>query len=1024
MPSLQDIEQFKSDLNAVGREEEILAERGLTIEDVSPPEAGLSDDLSQLLELDTFEAKETAEQAAEPGEAAAPETALPDEGPFPPEEPLEGPFPPEEPREEPAVPFEAPVIAPPEEEPAAPPADIDMQGLGDVEIFDEAFAADKTVGAGAEEFDIEDIFAGLEETPPDEQPEEREPPAEEEFEGISEEEYAGLTEAMGIEAEETEEEPGAERSDDFSDVDFELPEFGEEEAGRGEAAAVEEPGEEAAGEELADIDFGPEAGPAEEPPASPGEQAAGECEFPEELGAELTAEEPVEGPEEPAEAAAGEEEGAPDEFAFDDEVDEFELPAEQESAAAAGAEEAEKTGEPAKVGEDDFDLDDFSLGDLSEQFGVKEEEAEKPPTEEELNPALAVSDKLPGSEDILNLTDDQFASLQRTLASLPRNLRIIVEESIGEEQLSGENLENLVDALVRGRSPRDIAGIAGRITGQRIVIPAAYEKRTGVEFEEEKGAVAYLFKYKVLPFARTAALVLVVLGLFSFLGYRFVYRPAKAVVLYNRGLTEIEEGSYIAGNEYFGEARELWESRRRFFQYAEAFAEQRRNDLAAEKYEELLAASRGFDRRGLIDYARLETYGRAAYAHSEELLEKILQIDKYIYDYEALLLSGDNYMEWALERPEKYENARLAFATLIQKYGERDELMFRMLEYFIRTDNLREVVTLKDYFQGIEKLDLNAEAYAETCAAIGVVFWSHRLNLLHQDASYFDVLERALYNGVLSGVSLDGMRFFYVNPLESDGVEKFNIGAAERQPWFNTACCPTNMARFLPSLGGYVYATDGADKIYVNLYAASQGKGALADGTVQIRQQTCYPWDGKVKLEIHASDQAAINFFLRIPGWSVGKPVPSNLYYFADSLEEKETKPVIHVNGKTMDQWASQNGYAVLNPIKNGDILELEFPMPIRRVAAHPNVKADAGKIALQRGPIVYCLEQADNPNSLENIRISTDCVLTEEFRNDLLGGVTVIQGKLGEKVSFKAIPYYAWNNRGAGRMKVWLETQ
>ncbi|MBN1686761.1 MAG: hypothetical protein JW852_08910 [Spirochaetales bacterium] len=665
MPSLQDVEQFKSDLNAVGNEEEILAERGLAIEDVSPPEAGLPDDLSQLLELDTLETR--TEEPREEEEVAA--------------------MPPEAPEEEAAA-------------AAFDTSDLDVEGLSDVEITDDDFASGEPAETGVEDFDIDGIFPDLEETGLPEPEEPEEPEAEEEFEGISEEEYAGLTGGMDVSSG-AEEEP----ADDFSDVDFELPEdFGEEQTDE-ETAGEEppEPGEDQAADafeemDFGDIDFEEEAGLGEEMPAA--EEATG---APDEYREEE--------PSEPSGVDA--EETAPEEFTFEDEVDQFELPAESEDKAPAAAEEDTAGLEEAGVGKEDFDLDDFSLGDLSEQFGVTEEESKKPPTEEELNPALAVSDKLPGAEDVLDLTDSQFEALKRTLSSLPRNLRIIIEESIGEEQLSGPDLETLVDALVRGRSPREIANIAGRITGQRIVIPAGYEKRTGIEFEEEKGTLSYVFKYKILPFARTVALFIVILGLITFLGYRFLYRPAKAAVLYNRGLEQIEDGSYMSGNEYFQRARELQKSRRRFFQYAEAFIEERRNDLAADKYEELLEASGGFDRQGLLDYARLETYGRAAYAHAEELLDGIIGRDKYLYDYDALLQTGDNYMEWGLENPGKYENARHAYATLIQKYGQRDELMFRMLEYFIRTDNLAEVLTLKDYFQSIDKLELNTEIYAE-----------------------------------------------------------------------------------------------------------------------------------------------------------------------------------------------------------------------------------------------------------------------------------------------------------------------
>ena len=698
MPSLQDIEQFKSDLNAVGNEEEILEERGLTLEDVPPPQEGLSDDLSALLDIGPAGPSQD-----EPEVAAA----------APPEAPA------------------GPPLAPPEA-PAGPPA-ADMEGVGDVEIADEETAPGETPPeaaeeAGPESFDIEGIYPDTdEEAPGDALPAETvvteepstglEPPPADDFEGISEAEYAGLTDSMDLPA------------DDLGEIDFGDIDFGDEEPSvtpaeappAGDAGADEEVDAadfDETADDLGEIDFGDIDFGDEEPPVTP-------AEAPEDFG-DVDFEAPAEEPEEiPADLAGPpdeeiESEQTPEEFSFEEGVDEFELPAEPtveaaagpEEGAAAGLEEAAADEDESEVGEEDFDLDDFPLGDLGDQFGVTEEETQDLPSEEELNPALAVSEQLPDTGDKLDLTDDQFEALQRTLAGLPRNLRIIIEEAVGEEQLSGGDLETLVDALVRGKSAKELANIAGRITGRRIAIPAAYEKRTGLEFEEEKGTFVYIFRYKVLPFARTAAIIVAILGLVSFLGYRFVYKPVKAAVLYNRGLAQIEDGGYLLGNELFDEAREHWPSRRRFFQYAESFIDQRRNDLAAEKYEELLSY-RGFDKQGLLDYAGLETYGRAAYPHAEELLNAILVRDKYMYDFDALLQSGDNYMEWALEYPERYENARLAFATLIQKYGELDELMFRMLDYFIRTDNLKEVISLKDYFQSIKKIKLDAEVYAE-----------------------------------------------------------------------------------------------------------------------------------------------------------------------------------------------------------------------------------------------------------------------------------------------------------------------
>jgi uncharacterized protein len=328
----------------------------------------------------------------------------------------------------------------------------------------------------------------------------------------------------------------------------------------------------------------------------------------------------------------------------------------------------------------------------------------------------------------------------------------------------------------------------------------------------------------------------------------------------------------------------------------------------------------------------------------------------------------------------------------------------------------------------------NDTAYAETCAAIGLALWAHRMNLLHRDANYFDILERTLYNGLLSGVSLDGKSFFYVNPLESDGIAKFNIGSNAREPWFGCSCCPTNIARFLPSLGGYVYATDGRDSIYVNLYAAGIGRIKLQNAEIRIQQQTRYPWDGRVVLTIQSPDTERNVIFLRIPGWARNQVVPGDLYQFADNPEAKGNQPSLSVNGKSVENWGVEKGYARLADVKNGDVIELNLPMPVRRVAGHKKIEADAGKVALQRGPIVYCLEQCDNAASLGALSLTANSEFRAEFHSDLLGGITVVYGKAATvagnsdsevKINeFTAVPYYSWSNRGVDAMKVWLPTR
>jgi DUF1680 family protein len=317
----------------------------------------------------------------------------------------------------------------------------------------------------------------------------------------------------------------------------------------------------------------------------------------------------------------------------------------------------------------------------------------------------------------------------------------------------------------------------------------------------------------------------------------------------------------------------------------------------------------------------------------------------------------------------------------------------------------------------------NAHAYAETCASIGNALWNQRLFELHGDAKYVDVLERILYNGLISGVSLSGDRFFYQNPLESAGKHG-------RNAWFEVACCPANVARFLPTLPGYIYATDG-DSLYVNLFAAGTAKVELSGRSVDLIQETKYPWEGAVKILVNARPGGTFTIKLRIPGWAQGKPVPTDLYHFLDRSEQ----PVrLWINRKPVSL-KLEKGYALLRrKWRTNDLIELILPMPNRRVVAHELVKEDAGKVALQRGPIVFCVEGVDNGGRALNIVLPDEAKLEHWFRSDLLGGVAIVTAKaaavdtspdgktLGQRPHpLMAVPYFAWANRGPNEMRVWL---
>ncbi|GGJ03790.1 hypothetical protein GCM10010885_11300 [Alicyclobacillus cellulosilyticus] len=331
----------------------------------------------------------------------------------------------------------------------------------------------------------------------------------------------------------------------------------------------------------------------------------------------------------------------------------------------------------------------------------------------------------------------------------------------------------------------------------------------------------------------------------------------------------------------------------------------------------------------------------------------------------------------------------------------------------------------------------NDRAYAETCAAIGLVFFSHRMLQLEADAKYADVMERALYNGVLSGMSLDGQRYFYVNPLEvwpevAEHREDMHAVRTTRQPWFGCACCPPNIARLLASLGGYIYSVDpDTNTAFVHLYIGSQAAVSLAGQDVRLIQRTRYPWDGEVQLQVSASAQAEFAIALRVPGWA--------------------RRVEVRVNGQPVASSWESKGYVYIRRVwRDGDTVTLSIPMPVEEVFAHPEVRMNAGKLALQRGPIVYCLEEVDNGRNLQSIVIRPGQTWTAQYEEGLLGGVVTLQGSgwrdvirpqgeavprefghgqplyafqrcAREETKVKAIPYYAWCNRTPGEMTVWV---
>ncbi len=317
----------------------------------------------------------------------------------------------------------------------------------------------------------------------------------------------------------------------------------------------------------------------------------------------------------------------------------------------------------------------------------------------------------------------------------------------------------------------------------------------------------------------------------------------------------------------------------------------------------------------------------------------------------------------------------------------------------------------------------NLSAYNETCAAVANMLWNQRMFLLNGDAKYIDVLERTLYNGFLSGVSISGDKFFYPNPLESDGSH-------ERKPWFSCSCCPTNVVRFLPSLPEYVYAHTN-DDLFINLYIGNKAKIEMNSGEIIISQSTNYPWDGNVKINIEPESKSKFTVSLRIPGWAQNKPVPSDLYHY---MNKSNQETIIKINNEEI-KYDISNGYAKINrQWEKGDIIEINFPMLVRKVVANEKVDEDKGKFSIERGPLVYCAEWVDNNGKVRNLLLDKNTDFTYEYKENLINGINILKG-ISKSLSidkssnstvetvqnFIAIPYYAWAHRGNGEMTVWF---
>ena len=329
----------------------------------------------------------------------------------------------------------------------------------------------------------------------------------------------------------------------------------------------------------------------------------------------------------------------------------------------------------------------------------------------------------------------------------------------------------------------------------------------------------------------------------------------------------------------------------------------------------------------------------------------------------------------------------------------------------------------------------NLTSYNETCAAISMVYLFHRMFLLHGDAKYIDCMERTLYNGVISGMSVDGGRFFYPNPLSSDGKYRFNAdGTVERQPWFGCACCPSNLCRFIPSFPGYMYAVKDR-KLYVNLFAGNTAAIQVGGKDVELEQQTNYPWDGDVTIKVLKNQAKDFDLAIRVPGW-MSTPVPSDLYRFDNAAESNF---VVTVNGQLVEGRSEQGYFVVSRKWKKGDVVAIHMTMPVRTVKANDKIVDDRGRIAVERGPLVYCAEGVDNERfnifnflmpAKPSFRLADRVIkgnrdVTFSVKAIEVDGESLDLDNIGHAHANPAvltmIPYYAWNHRGPGLMEVWM---
>ncbi len=725
MPTLDDLNEIKTNLLSLGDEPGILAAKGETPVDIGPPETGLSDDINALFDdfadveepdfksdtssddpqeteasdglfedfdldlddepvfdMDGFDAPEPNPSAPEPVEGSVPEQF--DELPVPPAEE--------------DIPFE-------ESEPEAPDSAVPEQ-LDELNMpLDEG--GDPLSDDLADDLDMDFSDTESEVEDPDFQSDD-----------LGFEDLVGLNDTDNLQEE---------IDSDFTDSESSEPEsldFEDEEDLSFDDSISDEND---LGEELdlsteEDIDFGEEAGLSFDDSDMDDSSSSDDFDISEDTDFSFDDTEPDE----------VDLSGSDSDLSFDDsdmdssvpelaEGDDFEMPDDEIDLGVdeeLSLDDSDSDGmdlDEFELSDDGFDenleIDEFDLGDLGQDFGVLEEDLSSV-SEKEISLDDSSGDEEDLEEEEFEIQEKSFERVKVTLQNLPRNLKLIIEEEIGEKGLKGPSLQKLIDALAEGKSPKEIASITSKIVGKKIKIPANYSKQTGSEFEEEKDSFQYAFFHRIIPLLKIFLISSIIITGISYVSYKFIYRPVHAYILYNRGYEQLEESNYNRSVDLFDQAVDKYKMKKQFYRYADGYIESNQWEFARTQYDKLLL-NYPYDKKGTMDYATMEFEKLADYEHSSEILNNFLEEDKYKRDYEALYLLGDIYLEWGWENYDKYEEARLSYAKIMNTYGIDNKILFRMLRYFIRTDNDKEVEILKKRFQLDKEQEIDPYAFTE-----------------------------------------------------------------------------------------------------------------------------------------------------------------------------------------------------------------------------------------------------------------------------------------------------------------------